>query len=46
MAIEFTCPNCGESFEAPDYLAGKEILCPGCRELVQIPDEAEPATAP
>ena len=43
MAIRVECPNCNQTLEAPDEIAGRAAICPTCRTKVQIP--STPASA-
>ena len=40
MTIEFKCPACSESIEAPDNSAGKRAKCPRCSEPLIIPEKS------
>lgn len=44
MPIKVTCV-CGQSFAAPDTLAGKRVKCPKCAQPLQIPGAAGVASA-
>ena len=35
--IEHECPECGETIESPDVMAGEEEICPSCGKAVPIP---------
>ena len=35
--IKFTCPNCGQSLEAPDDMLGQQIACPSRNGTIEIP---------
>lgn len=37
MPIQFTCPKCNQSLQAPEQQAGMEMSCPSCRFPLQIP---------
>ncbi len=37
MAIQATCGNCSQTFNARDELAGKRVKCPKCKERMVIP---------
>ena len=37
MAIEVSCPQCGQFYQVPDDKAGKKFRCKGCQEVVSIP---------
>jgi len=43
VAIEFKCPGCGLTVEAPDSAGGKKSKCPGCGAAVTIPAALPPA---
>ena len=42
--IEHECPECGQSIESSDRLAGDEVICPACDASVMVP--LLPAEAP
>jgi DNA-directed RNA polymerase subunit RPC12/RpoP len=35
--IEFSCPRCNQSLEAPTDMAGETIECPACEQAIAIP---------
>jgi len=35
--IEFSCPSCGQTLEAPLELAGESVECPSCQEVMVVP---------
>lgn len=35
--IEFSCPRCSQSLEAPSDMAGETIECPVCEQAIAIP---------
>jgi len=35
--IEFSCPACDETLEAPDEMAGETVECPNCEQPMVIP---------
>lgn len=37
MAIEVSCPQCGQAYQIPDDKAGKKFRCKNCQETVDIP---------
>lgn len=37
MAIDIRCLQCGQTYHAPDHLAGKTIRCRECGRHVQVP---------
>ena len=43
--IEFACPSCGQTLEAPLELAGEKVDCPSCQEVMVVPqpDPEEPS---
>ena len=45
--INFTCPNCGQSLEAPDDILGQQIACPSCNETINVPkSQSQPSIPP
>jgi hypothetical protein len=36
--IEFNCPHCRQSLEAPEEMFGQQINCPSCGQAVKLPD--------
>lgn len=38
--IEFNCPNCEQTLEAPEEMAGQAIECPACNEQIAVPGVA------
>jgi len=42
--IEFNCPNCNQTLEASEDMAGEVIECPACNEQIAVPggEEANP----
>ncbi len=52
MPTIVTCHNCGQRFQAEDFLAGKQVSCPKCGNPLQIPvldavsDFAPPGSLP
>jgi hypothetical protein len=44
MPIKISC-QCGQSFQAPDHLAGKKVRCPKCGNPLAIPAANQPSTA-
>ncbi len=45
MPIRVSC-QCGQSFAAPDHLAGKRVKCPKCAQPLAIPAAAPAGSAP
>jgi len=35
--IEFACPSCGQTLEAPLEMAGESVECPSCQEVMVVP---------
>jgi hypothetical protein len=33
----FSCPECYNRCEVPDYFAGKQTLCPHCGNTIPVP---------
>ncbi len=44
--IEFGCPRCGATSQAPAELAGQQVICPGCRSVLVAPHLDPPPAAP
>jgi hypothetical protein len=40
--IEFVCPGCEQTLEAPAEMAGEVIECPSCQTAMTIPAAEEP----
>ena len=40
--IKFNCPNCDQTLEAPDDMAGVELECPACEETITVPAPEQP----
>ena len=38
MSIDVTCPECGESHQVNDRLAGRAVNCPSCDAPVDVPE--------
>jgi hypothetical protein len=43
MRIILSCPQCGQSLQAPSELAGAAVQCPGCGRTFEAAQEAPPA---
>ena len=43
MAIECTCPGCGQRFRAADAAAGKLAKCPKCGAAIRLPEQTAAA---
>ena len=39
--IEFSCPSCGQTLEAPEDMAGEVVECPGCQQQIAVPASSE-----
>lgn len=35
--IEFKCPSCNQSLEAPTEMSGETVECPSCKKTLQVP---------
>jgi hypothetical protein len=35
--LEFTCPHCQQTLEAPEEMLGETIDCPSCNGSIQLP---------
>lgn len=38
--IQFKCPECGRSIEAPEHKSCKRFECPNCLEIVLVPKQS------
>ena len=38
--VRFTCPQCGQTYAAPEQMAGNPLACQGCNESLHIPRPA------
>ena len=45
MAIDFSCPHCGQAIRVSDESAGRSGRCPKCQQPVTIPSPGEPAAS-
>ena len=44
--MRFRCPNCKQSMECPDDLAGRKATCPRCTQKILIPSPPKPIPTP
>jgi hypothetical protein len=45
MAIQFSCPACGQPIEVDDEYGEHRVSCPYCRNIVNAPSESDPTLA-